>query len=274
MSFQRIKLTIQYKGSSFAGWQRQPRLRTVQSVLEESLAKVISYPVHITASGRTDAGVHALAQVCHFDLPLEVLKKNESLQERLQKIQLGLNSNLPDSISVIQIEKASQKFHSQLASKKKTYSYLILNSRARSPFLSDYSWRVTPDLSIKAMREAAKHLVGFHNFKAFAASDGNAKTFEREILKISIRSFKKFEFFENSFDFQPGLGSKDRLIQIKVEGSGFLKHMVRTIVGTLVEVGRGYRVAADLEKILKSQDRKKAGKTAPAQGLFLFSVNY
>ena len=247
----RIKLTVQYKGTNYHGWQVQPNGVTIQEVLQKTLHRILNQKVNVIGSGRTDSGVHALAQVCHFDCDKDV---------ETQKIILGLNSLLPVDISVVEAKVVSPTFHAQLSAKKKTYDYLLFNSKLRSPFLEDYVWRIPYSLDIKKMKQAAKLLVGEHDFRAFCASDSNAQTTTRKIYTISI-----------------SVGERSKVplqIKISITGNGFLKHMIRNIVGTLVNVGRGKTTVLQFKKILKGRDRKKAGMTAPAKGLVLQAVVY
>ncbi len=256
----RIKLTVQYKGTNYHGWQVQPNGVTIQEVLQKTLHRILRQKINVIGSGRTDSGVHALAQVCHFDSQSEI---------DLKKIIYGLNSLLPDDISVIDAQIVSQNFHAQLSAKQKTYDYTLFNSKLRSPFLEDIVWRIPYSLDIKKMKQAAKVLVGEHDFRAFCASDTDVKTTVREIYKISISVGAPF--------MAPGFDESNPyklLIRISITGNGFLKHSIRNIVGTLVNVGRGKTTVAQFKKILKSKDRKQAGMTAPAKGLMLMKVRY
>ena len=253
----RIKITIQYKGTNYCGWQVQPNGVTVQELIQKALARIFQKKINVIGSGRTDSGVHALGQVAHFDVEGEI---------NFPKFIHSLNSLLPDDIGIISAKKVPGTFHAQLTAKKKTYVYTLLNSRMRSVFLNDTVWQVIPSLDIKAMKKAAKYLIGIHDFKSFCAADSTAKTTVRKIYKITITKIPP----------RPPLkkGGWGDLIQISITGNGFLKQMVRSIVGTLVEVGRGKRSVSDFQKILKACDRKKAGKTAPAKGLMLKEVIY
>ncbi len=266
----RIKLTLQYKGTRYHGWQNQPNGLTIQEVLEKTLYRLLGTRVNVVGSGRTDSGVHALGQVCHFDL---VDSRDP------YKLLMGLNSLLPHDIAVIDIETISDTFHAQRSAKKKTYQYFIYNSAIKSPFLEEITWRVIFPLNLEKMKKAAQLLVGEHDFKSFCASDSGAKTTVRKIYKIKMSNSPQPPLMLRGGvrGNHPGpllLTSKSGLIKISITGSGFLKQMVRTIVGTLVEVGRGRISLTQFKKILKAQDRKLAGKTAPARGLFLKEVKY
>lgn len=286
---QRIKLTLQYRGTQYSGWQVQPNGVTIQELLQKAVKKIFNQNINVVGSGRTDAGVHALAQVCHFDLEVDhvglpLLSEGDHIGSPLHnhcrgrpaclpsrpvylpnKLVLAINSQLPDDIAVSKAELVSQTFHAQRSAKKKQYNYYILNSPLRSPFLDETVWRITPPLDLKKMRRAARCLVGTHDFKAFCASDSSVKTTVRRIYKITLSSLISSPYFKG------GVGG---VMQISVTGNGFLKHMVRNIVGTLVDVGRGRIAAKDVKKILQSRDRRQAGKNAPARGLLLVRVEY
>jgi tRNA pseudouridine38-40 synthase len=299
----RILLTVQYKGSQYCGWQFQPGGLSIQEVLSEAVSKILSYPVNIVASGRTDAGVHALCQVCHFDVPSEKIPK--SIKANLSKLVLGLNTSLPDDIVVSHCKFVKDDFHSQLSAKRKRYVYHILNSYVPSPFYEDYTWRVPYKLNIERMKKAATYLKGQHDFASFCASDSTAKTTVRKVYSLSIScvilrrsrrilmiphdtsvrfSTSEAKNLKNDSEILRGVypersrrAQNDKYakqISISITGNGFLKHMVRNIVGTLVDVGRGRLKPTDVKRILQSHDRRKAGMTAPAKGLFLERVTY
>ena len=265
----RIKLTVQYKGTNYHGWQVQPNGVTIQEVLQKTLHRILNQKVNVIGSGRTDSGVHALAQVCHFDYVGARFPRPGGETPPLQKIIYGLNSLLPEDIAVVDAKIVPQTFHAQLSAKRKTYDYTLFNSKLRSPFLEDTVWRIPYSLDIKKMKQAAKVLVGEHDFRAFCASDTDVKTTVRKIYKISISVGAPF--------MAPGFDESNPyklLIRISVTGNGFLKHSIRNIVGTLVNVGRGKTTVAQFKNILQGKDRKKAGMTAPAKGLMLMKVRY
>lgn len=245
-----IKLTLEYDGTDFAGFQFQPGRPTIQQVLEEALSKFFDKPMKIkSASGRTDAGVHAKYQVVNF--------RTDSKAD-LWQIQKGLNAHLPDSIAVRKAEEVPAGFHARFQAKGKTYEYTIWNDRVRSPFQLRYAHQVASPLNVSAMRRAAKILVGKHDFRSFCATEkpGQPK-------KETTRTIQKFV-----------ISKKGALICLRITANGFLHHMVRNIAGTLMEVGRGKLKADEVEKILKSKDRKRAGMTAPAKALCLVDVTY
>lgn len=264
----RLKLVVQYKGSAYNGWQTQPNGVTVQETLEKALSRILQHPISVTGSGRTDSGVHALAQTCHFDLPKAF---------DLNKLLYGLNSILPDDIAVLALQKAVSDFHAQRSTKRKTYDYYLFNSPIRSPFLHDFSWLLPYALDLKKMQKAAKHLVGEHDFKSFCAADSTAKTTVRRIFKIQIKKipFHAMQALPNLT--HPKHGSplfNPVLILISIEGGGFLKHMVRNIVGTLVEIGKNRMTVPEFAKAFKKADRTQTGPTAPAKGLFMRGARY
>ena len=259
-----IKLIIEYDGTNYAGWQIQkspqsivhsPQTKTIQETIEKVLEKILQEKVKVTGSGRTDSGVHALAQTANFrtSSPLPV-----------SKIQKALNSLLPKDISIKEAEEADKDFHSRYSAKSKTYRYFILNSETRSAFLNKYAWHIPYRLNVSLMRKEAGALLGRHDFKSFCASGSSVKTTVRTIKKISVKEA-----------LSPQLSAlSSPAIIIEIEANGFLYNMVRNIVGTLVEIGRGKFPEGNLKKILLAKNRKQAGPTAPAQGLFLVEVKY
>lgn len=269
----RLKLTLQYKGTNYCGWQVQPNGITIQEVLQRTLFKITRHKVKIIGSGRTDSGVHALAQVCHFDWP-SPKGLPQSIKKDPHKLVLGLNSLLPDDIAVTDCQIAPNNFHAQTWAKKKQYNYFILNSLFRSPFLEDYAWRIPYPLNIEKMKKAAKLFIGEHDFKAFCAADSTAKTTVRRIYSITIGLKQHLPFLHTQDNERRVPSNEQRIIRISITGNGFLKHMVRNIAGTLVDVGRGRQTITKLKKVIKSRDRRKAGATAPAKGLVLAKVVY
>ena len=241
-----IKLIIQYDGTDFSGWQVQPRKRTVQETLEQVLAKILNEKIHVVAASRTDAGVHALGQVAHFHT-------HNSISCR--RLLAALNGLLPADMAVLRVQQTSSSFHAIKNARRKTYRYLLWNSPVRAPLLANRVWHVWESLNVKAMKSGARHLFGVHDFSAFRGANSDTKTSVRKIEKISIRFSEK-------------------ILKIEITGNGFLKYMVRNIVGTLVEVGKGKRTPEDIKKILASKDRRKAGAPAPACGLYLVKIDY
>lgn len=240
-----LKLTIQYDGTKYCGWQKQPNASGIQGTIEYAIYEITKEKVNITGSGRTDAGVHALGQVANFKTKSRI---------PANRIPDALNAKLPKDISIIDCQEVSEDFHSRYSATGKIYRYLIYNKPYRSPLYKDISYHVRYDLDIQKMRSEAKSLVGTHEFKGFMSSGSSVKDTVRTIHNITI---------EESGD----------LIALEVEGNGFLYNMVRIIVGTLVDIGRG-RIDKSMEEIIASKDRGEAGHTAPAHGLFLKKVHY
>ncbi len=246
-----IKLTIEYDGSAYHGWQIQPNGITIQETLESTLARLTGHRPKVIGAGRTDAGVHAEGQVAHF--------KTESTLE-CSAVQRGLNALLPGDIVIAAAQEVALEFHARFSARGKTYRYVILNRRHPSAFARDRCWHIPHPLDVVAMQAAAGALRGRHDFSAFQASDCCAGHPRREIRMLEI---------------QQADGQKaDGWIHCVVSADAFLKHMVRNIVGTLVDVGRGRWSPEKVAEILQGRDRTRAGQTAPGRGLFLVSVNY
>lgn len=244
-----LKLTLQYDGTDFVGWQRQATGTSIQGLLEEALGRIEGAAVTVHGAGRTDAGVHALGQVCSVALtkPIE--------PARLVR---ALNAVLPPDIRVADAEVMPAGFHARFSATAKIYDYRIVHTPFVSPLARRHVWHVTQRLDIVVMREASAHLVGEHDFAAFQAS--------RSKLHTSVRTLRRIEW--------RGAGTSDDPFVMQVEGDGFLRHMVRTIAGTLVEIGTGRRPPAAMAEIIASKSRARAGPTAPASGLFLREVLY
>ena len=242
----RIRLTLAYDGTDYAGWQVQPNAPSIQGTLEAVLARVEGVPVRVTGAGRTDAGVHALAQVAHFDTG----------RDHPAKIWLkALNAQLPKDIVVLSAEAVDDAFHARYSAGDKQYRYRILNRTVPCPFRRHTVWHVPVALDADAMSRSAQALVGEHDFTSFRAAGCGAKRPVRDLRQLSIRA----DGDEVVFD---------------VIGSGFLKQMVRNLVGTVVEVGRGKQPADWPEQVLAAKDRTLAGETAPARGLVMVGVSY
>ncbi len=256
-----LKLTVEYDGTDYCGWQIQKssQNKSIQGTIERVLRKILQEKIRLIASGRTDAGVHALAQVANFQTNSEIA---------LDKLQRALNGNLPDGIAINKIEEVGLGFHSCLHTKSKTYRYTILNRGWPSPLLRKTVYFYPYPLDIKLMRQEARSLLGKQDFKSFCASGSSAKDTIRTIKRITIK--KVFP------DLRPTSYEQKEvnLIIIDIEADGFLYNMVRNIVGTLMEIGRGRFPKGSLKKILNSKDRKTAGPTAPAGGLCLIKVKY
>ncbi|WP_153722586.1 tRNA pseudouridine(38-40) synthase TruA [Sporosarcina cascadiensis] len=243
----RMKATVSYDGTDFAGYQSQPNMRTVQSEIDKALVKLHKDPsVHSVASGRTDSGVHALGQVIHFDTPLDLGNR----------WRMALNVLLPKDVRVVEVEEAAADFHARYSAAGKTYQYRWTYNEVQSPFERNFAvhlGRWDPD--IERMRKAAQHLIGTHDFTSFCSAKTATSNKVRTIRKLTLEK------------------QGDHLL-LEVEGDGFLYNMVRTIAGVLLAVGIGWDEPEDVKRILDTKDRKSAGKTAPAHGLYLLEVTY
>ena len=242
----RVRLVLEYDGTDFAGWQRQHNAPTIQGVLEDALAQITGERTHVGGAGRTDAGVHALGQVASF-----------ITRSRIDTAQLrrALCAVLPPGISVVASDDVPLDFDARRHARGKLYRYRIWNAESRSPLEARFSWHRGRRLDDVAMAEAARCLVGEHDFSAFRASDCERKT--------TVRVIRRLEVIRSG-----------ALLCVEIEATAFLKNMVRVIVGTLVDVGRGRRHATEMATILASGDRGRAGPTAPPTGLFLVRVHY
>jgi len=247
----RIKLTLMYDGAPFGGWQAQPNCVSVQVLVEEALSRMTGEGAGVVGASRTDAGVHALMQVAHFDTARDIPPDG---------FVAGLNSMLPAGISVLSAEEVSPDFHARKSSRGKLYTYRILVSRERNPFFEGRAWRLRRTPDIGAMREAASHLVGEHDFSSFRAAGCASRHAVRRIGRIEVKG-------PSSGDF--GLREGEQIVELDFEGNGFLRHMIRNIVGTLVEAGEGKIAPEETQRILEAEKRTEAGRCAPASGLYL-----
>jgi tRNA pseudouridine38-40 synthase len=245
-----LKLTLAYDGAAYAGWQLQPGESTVQGVLEAALEAVSGAPTRTIASGRTDAGVHALGQVVSLctscALAPGVLRR-------------ALNARLPHDVAVLDVAEAAEGFHAIRDACRKRYRYVIYDGPVRDVFRRDYCWQTLVRLDAEAMGHAATVLCGTHDFRSFQTSGADRPTTVRTVFDVEVRRREPPE---------------QDLVVLEIEADGFLYNMVRTIVGSLVEIGRGRRAVAWLERVLAAADRRSAGPTAPPQGLFLVKVTY
>ena len=241
-----IKLTIEYEGKDYKGWQKQPNNLNIQGEIERAIKNVTGEDVDLIGSGRTDAGVHAFGQVANFkfnsDFPIE-------------KMATAINSQLKKSIRVLKAEEVNLDFHSRYNCHKKTYAYMIDNSEQGTAIYRNVTYHISQPLDIKAMQNAANYLVGEHDFSSFKSSGTSSKNSVRIIYNAQV------------------LKEQQRVI-IMLTGSGFLYNMVRIIAGTLVEIGLGHIQPEKMKNILEAKSRQMAGKTLPAQGLFLMSVDF
>ncbi|MEI3530519.1 MAG: tRNA pseudouridine(38-40) synthase TruA [Bacilli bacterium] len=245
----RYFMTFSYDGSKYKGYQKQPRVKTVQSEIEKALKQILSNEkITISASGRTDAGVHALNQKAHFD------SKKEIAPEKLRK---AVNSLIPDDIYIKEIIEVEPDFHARFNVKAKEYIYKI-NMGEYNPIEKDYVYQYNRRLDVVEMERALKYLEGTHDYKSFTKTDEEKDDFVRTIVQANlIRDVKNVNNITISF-----------------LGTGFMRYMVRNMVGCLIEIGEGKRKSEDIIKILEAKDRKKAGKTANPEGLYLKDVFY
>ena len=242
-----IKLVIEYDGKDFNGWQKQPNKLNIQGEIERAISEITKEDnIELNASGRTDAGVHALGQVANF-------KTNCNIP--VEKFPIAINTKVKKSIVIKNAEEVEERFHSRYNCKQKTYRYVINNSEYGSAIYRNHECHIPQKLDVKAMKKAIKYFEGEHDFKGFKASGTSSKNSVRKIFKTNIDVLE------------------DRIF-IELTGSGFLYNMVRIISGTLVDVGLGKINPDEIQEIIKSGDRQRAGKTLPPQGLYLLKVEY
>jgi tRNA pseudouridine38-40 synthase len=242
----RWKLVVEYDGTEFVGWSRQPGQRTIQGCIEETLTQLFQHPIQVAGSGRTDAGVHALGQVAGFTAP----KKRDP-----ESIRLGLNGLLPHDISVVSVQRVGLDFEPRFWSRSKRYRYTWLVRSTRSPLQRRQVWHVFRPLDVEMMQLAGQHLVGKHDFSSFRAQGCQGKHAVRRIEALSVTT------------------TGDN-VHLDVHGHGFLRHMVRIVAGTLYEVGIGRQPSSWVTDVLQAKDRTRSGRTAPARGLCLMEVVY
>ena len=244
-----IRLTIEYDGKDFNGWQKQPNKLNIQGEIERAIESITGEEnIDLIASGRTDAGVHALGQVANFKT------NNESIP--IEKFAVALNTKLKRSIRIKKAEEVDERFHSRYTCKRKTYRYIINNNECESAIYRNFEYHMPIKLNIEAMQKAVTYFEGEHDFKAFKASGTSSKS---SVRKIYLAEVKKAD---------------ENRIYIELTGNGFLYNMVRIIAGTLVDVGMGKTKPEEIPEIIKQGDRKLAGKTLPPSGLFLMKVEY
>ncbi|MEQ1575032.1 MAG: tRNA pseudouridine(38-40) synthase TruA [Vicinamibacterales bacterium] len=281
-----LKLTIAYDGTRFVGWQRQAEGTSIQGLLEEALARFEGAPVTVHGAGRTDAGVHALGQVastvvaCHHDVTT---------------LLRALNAQLPEDVRLVRIEEVPPGFHARFSARSKSYRYVIRNAATGDPFDRGYTWHVPEPLDLAAMRQAARALIGTHDFAVFQSTGSSVGSTVRTIFRSELLvapPANGLDLWDQPLSIRRGMTQgqakqqvrdKDptesappeaRLIAYEVAGDGFLRHMVRAIVGTLMEIGRGRRQPEDIGKLLVGGVRSDAGVTAPSHGLCLVGVVY
>ncbi|ACL75171.1 tRNA pseudouridine(38-40) synthase TruA [Ruminiclostridium cellulolyticum] len=243
----KIRLTIEYDGTNYHGWQIQKNAKTVQEVIQKALSKLLGEDVGVTGCSRTDVGVHAYGQVAHFLTDSKIPG---------DKFSYAINNLLPDDIVIKNSEEVPEEFHARYSAKGKKYRYLIYNSPHASAIMRNRSCHVRPELNVAEMQKAAGYFKGEHDFLAFQATGGQVRSTVREIYGMEVYV------------------KEDNMISIEVSGNGFLYNMVRIIAGTLIYVGMGKLHESEIPGIIAGLDRTKAGKTAPAQGLYLVQIYY
>lgn len=253
----KIKLLIEYDGTAYHGWQIQKSKPTIQSILEGHILRITGVKSKVIGASRTDAGVHALGQVAVFSTP--------SMLEP-ETIGKALNATLPYDIRIRKVSEVNDAFHPRFDACKKSYFYIIANQRVSSAFLYRYTWIVQQPLERAFMKKAAHTIIGTHDFSSFQGARSSVKTPVREVFSLSIEDLKSIDFMTARL--------KGNFLKIRIEANGFLRHMVRNIVGTLVEIGRGRISSHEMKNILESYNRRLAGPTAPAHGLFLEKIMY
>src|SRR5438874_12231610 len=261
-----IRLLIQYDGTDFVGWQRQASGTSIQGVIEDALSKIEGGAVTLHGAGRTDAGVHAAGQVASARLatPLD----DETLAQ-------ALNANLPPTVRVFGLVTVADDFHARFRARSKTYEYRIWNGAVVPPFIRQFVWHVPQPLAVEPMQRAADALVGEHDFAAFQGTGSAVHTTVRTVT--SARWLPSPAAGAPAFSRVPPsseLSTSGRLLTFEICGEGFLRHMVRAVSGTLVEIGQGRRGPDDIPRVLATRDRSQAGRTAPACGLFLMKIDY
>lgn len=269
-----FKLTLAYDGTNYAGWQSQPDRATLQDTLERALAKVAGEAIRVVASGRTDAGVHALGQVVGF---------RSNWQREPAVLLKALNAELPDDMAVLDAAEAPADFHAIAGARQKRYRYVIRDGPVRDVFARHYCWHIYGRLDAAAMHRSAQALAGTHDFKSFENSGSERENSIRTVFEIAVSREQgdlagspgiAAATVGQAPSATPGQRGAGDLVAVEVEADGFLYNMVRAIVGTLVEVGQGKRDDSWPAEVLEARDRRAGGRTAPPQGLFLVRVEY
>jgi len=242
-----LKIIIEYDGAAYHGWQRQPDDITVQQTLEEKIGVITRERIRLTGSGRTDAGVHAIAQAANFKTSSKIAGGN---------LLRGTNSLLPGDIVIKELTEVDEGFHARYNAKSKVYLYRIFNNKYPPALYRNYSWFIKYPLDIDLIRTAVLQLIGTHDFSSFCAADSNTVDHVREVVDAGVHR------------------EENGMIKFFIEADGFLRHMVRNIAGTLIDVGSGKLSPAGFLGIMEARDRRQAGITAPPQGLFLKEVRY
>ena len=265
-----VRLTVAYDGTDFFGWQVQPGTRTVQGALQEAIEQLTGERRTVVAAGRTDAGVHALGQTCHF---------RTHTPTPADRLGPALRPHLPPDVTAFAGRDVPPGFHSTRDAAGKTYRYVILNSREPDPLARRFAWRVRPDakgvgLDVDAMRTAAAHIEGTHDFACFQSAGSPRPDTVRTVRRLTLTRAPGWPAWSPVSGDEPDGNAGGPFLSIEVTGDGFLYNMVRAIAGTLAEVGQGKRPPGDLKTLIDSRDRTRAGPTAPPQGLYLVRVDY
>lgn len=263
-----LKLTIAYDGTSYAGWQRQANAQTIQQVLEEEIAAIVGAHNPLNAAGRTDAGVHAAAQVASITIDHPIAA---------DELMRALNARLRDGdIRIRRVEETFHGFDARNYAKSKTYRYAIWNGATVSPFIRNVVWHVPARLDRDRMIAATTALIGEHDFAAFQGGGSDVQTTVRTVLAAELAEMNIHTDTPIAISPLPGGApyADGRLLRFEISGTGFLRHMVRIIVGTLVDIGRGQIDVEEMTAIIQSRDRRRAGQTAPPHGLMLWAVQY
>ena len=246
---QRYKIKISYDGTNYSGWQVQKNAPTIQPIIQNAIETVLRHEIQLTGSGRTDAGVHALGQIAHFDSPIII---------QPERFLLSINALLPFEIRVLQVEKVDKDFHSRYSAKSKIYHYHLHLDKVLNPFVRKYVYHVVVPCDLHLLKMAIPQFLGTHDFSSFANQPHKGTA-----SYDPIRTISRIDCID-----EPGG------VRLEFEADGFLYQMVRNITGTLLDIGRKQMLASDIPHILKSKDRKKAGSAAPPIGLFLVEVKY
>jgi tRNA pseudouridine38-40 synthase len=256
-----IKLVIEYEGTNYHGWQVQPGLKTIQGILQSKLSMITKADAEVMGAGRTDAGVHALGQVANF-------KTNSRMTP--EEFKAALNSVLPKDIVIRDVQEVENDFHARYSAKSRTYIYTILNGTTPSAFLRNYAYRVSHPIDVGAMTDACRFLVGTHDFSSFASTGDPVRSFVRTVSDARVLD-AGYWITQAEACYS---GVEHRLIHFQIEANAFLRGMVRAIVGTLLEIGKGEPSPEKMREILEAKNRSSAGPSLPARGLCLIEVDY
>lgn len=257
-----IKLTIEYDGTNYHGWQVQPGLKTIQGIIQSKLSMITKADVILYGAGRTDAGVHALCQVANF--------KTDSRMTPAQ-FNLALNSVLPGDIVINHVQEVPDDFHARYSVRTRTYIYTILNHATPSVFLRNYTYMVNQQIDVDGMAEACNLLLGAHDFSSFASTGDSVKSYVRVVTDARMLVM---EGAHAGAPLHPIFSGQHRLIHFEIEANGFLRCMVRAVAGTLLEIGKGRIPPAKMREIIDAKDRSAAGPSLPGRGLCLSKVDY